>query len=222
VIRPPLVAVLAAVLLVGAGAGTARAQRLTFEALGGGAYNAPVPLTVRQTGFPDIHVTARYATKPLGPYAPYFSWRLALWNADHTAAWELVQLHHRLFLTNNPPEIQFFAIHFGYNFFMAGRVWQKGHFLYHVDAGLIVCNPENTVRGMVLNTRHSGLFDAGYDLDGWGGQVAVSRNVDLLKHVYATGNVALVLGRARVPVVDGSADVPNVSLHGEIGLGVRF
>jgi len=215
-------AVLAMALIGTLGARTAHAQRLTLEALGGGAYNVPVPLTVRQTGFPDIRFTAHYATKPFGPYAPYFSWRLALWNRDETAAWELVQLHHRLFLTNNPPEIQFFAIHFGYNYLMAGRVWKKAGFVYHVDAGVIVCNPSNIVRGMELDTRHSGIFDAGYDLDGWGGQMAIGRNFDLLKHVYATGNVAVVLGHARVPVADGSATTPNVSLHGEIGLGVRF
>src|SRR5260221_14476355 len=86
----------------------AAAQTFTFEALGGSAYNAPTPLTVRQTGYPDIRLSAHYDTKPFGPYYPYYSWRASFWNPEHDSAWEITQIHHRLFLANNPPEIQFF------------------------------------------------------------------------------------------------------------------
>jgi hypothetical protein len=113
------------------GSGVLEAQTFSFEALSGSAYNIPTPLTVRQTGHPDIRFAAHYDTKPFGPYYPYYSWRVSFWNATKDQAWELTQVHHRIFLTNNPPDIQSFAIHFGYNFYMAGHAWKRGGFVYH-------------------------------------------------------------------------------------------
>jgi len=203
-------------------AADARGQSVSVEAFAGSAYNLPTPLTVQQDGFPDIRITARYDTRPFGPYAPYYSWRVSLWNADRTAAWELGQLHHRLFLTNNPPEIDQFEIHYGYNFFFVGRAWTGAGFVYHLDGGVLICNPANIVRGQQLDTRGTGLFGAGYSVSGGGAVLAVSREIDLVGNLFASANAGLLIGRARVPVVDGSAAVPNVSLHGQIGLGLRF
>jgi hypothetical protein len=200
----------------------ASAQRFSFEIFGGSAYNLPTPLTITQTGFPDIHHTARYDTKPFGPYYPYYAWRAMLWNEEGTAAWEATQVHHRLFLANNPPEVQRFEIHFGYNFYMIGRAWKRGAFVYHLDGGVLICNPTNTVRGQKISTRDQGLFDAGYYLSGVGGQLGVSRSVELLPQLDLVGNAALMMGRARVPVVDGNATVPTVGLHGQVGVAIRF
>ena len=202
--------------------GDVQAQKISLEVLGGSAYNIPSVLTVRQTGYPDIRFTAHYDTKPFGPYSPYYSWRVDFWNRDHDAAWELTQVHHRIFLANNPPDIQFFAIHFGYNFFLAGRAWKRHGFVYHVDGGVLICNPANTVRGQTLNTHNTGIFDAGYKLSGVGAEAAVSRDLYVTKHVFVVVNGAFMVGRARVPVVNGSADVPNFGLHGQIGAGFSF
>src|SRR5215471_13635694 len=101
------------ILLSWCGSGEAHAQTFTFEAMGGSAYNVPTPLTVSQTGYPEIRFSAHYDTKPFGPFYPYYSWRASSWNQEHDQAWEITQVHHRLFLANDPPEIQFFAIHFG-------------------------------------------------------------------------------------------------------------
>jgi len=110
--------------------------------MSGSAYNVPTPLTVQQSGYPEIRFSAHYQTKPFGPYYPYYSWRASLWNDRHDQAWEFTQVHHRLFLANNPPEIQYFAIHFGYNFYMAGHAWQRHGFIVHVDGGVLICSPE--------------------------------------------------------------------------------
>jgi hypothetical protein len=197
-----------------------RAQVFSLELMGGTAYNFPTPLTVRQEGYPDIHLTADYDTKPLGPYAPYYSWRASLW--DKNEAWEIQQVHHRLFLTDPPPEIQNFSIHYGYNFFLLGHAWKKGDFILHADAGILITNPENTVRGQVLHTGGTGIFDAGYDFSGFGAQVAVSRDFYFSKNLFVALDVGLMAGWARVPVADGSADVPNLSLHGRLGPGFSF
>ena len=209
-------------LLVLALGGVLHAQSFSFELLLGSAYNIPTPLTVHQAGYPDIHVTAHYDTKPFGPHLPYYSWRVDFWNDVGDAAWEVSEVHHRLFLTNNPPDIQFFAIHFGYNFFLVGRAWKRRGFVYHLDGGILICNPENTVRGIPVATHGTGILGTGYSFGGLGANAAVSRDFPVTKHVFVDLNLAVMAGRASVPVATGSADVPNVGIHGQVGAGVRF
>jgi len=211
-----------ALLLIAALAGTAHAQSRSFTAFGGSAYNVPTTLTIRQADLPVIRLTARYDTKPFGPNAPYYSWRLSFWNAARTRAWEVRQVHHRLFLSNMPPEIQVFAIHYGYTFLMAGLAWRHGGVIVHVDAGVIVCAPQNTVRGKKLPARGAGVFDTAYYVSGGGAELAISREFRISRRWFAAVNAGLLGGFARVPVVDGKADVPNIGLHGQLGLGVRF
>lgn len=189
----------------------------SFEFMTGTALNFPTPLTVQQTGFPDIRLTAEYDTKPFGPSIPYYSWRAALW--DKEGAWEIGQVHHRIFLKNPPLEIEYFAVHFGYNFFYAGRSWRWEDYLFHLECGPLITNPETSVRGMVLNT--SGTFiDGGYYLSGLGFSTVLSRNFYLTKDIYLAGEIALLAGFAWwVPVANGSADVPTLGLHGRLGVG---
>ena len=210
------------ILLSCCGNGVAQAQTFTVEAMGGSAYNFPTPLTVSQSGYPDIRFSAHYDTKPFGPFYPYYSWRASFWNEDKDQAWEITQVHHRLFLANNPPEIQFFAIHFGYNLYMAGHAWKRHGFVYHVDGGILICSPENTVRGQKLATQGTGILDSGYTLAGGGGEVAVSRQFPLSRRVFVVADAALLAGRGRVPVANGSAAVPNVGVHGKAGVGFNF
>ncbi|HEY6358217.1 MAG TPA: hypothetical protein VIX35_08225 [Vicinamibacterales bacterium] len=203
-----------------AGAQTAFDPSVTIELMGGTAYNAPTPLTIQQTGFPDIHMTAHYATKPFGPFAPYYSWRIDFW--DKHGAWEVQQVHHRLFLTNTTPEVQLFEIHFGYNYFLAGRAWRTHGFVVHTSGGLVVPNPESIIRGMSLNAPGPNALDVGYRIGGVGAALAASRYVALGTHLYLLADGGLIVGRATVPVANGSASVPNVGLHGHLGVGFAF
>ena len=197
------------------------AEDFTLELMGGTALNFPTPLTVRQSGQPDLQLSANYDTKPFGPYTPYYAWRTSLW--DHDQAWEFGQVHHRIFLTNPPPEIQVFAIHFGYNYFFLGHAWKRGGLIYHLAVGPVITNPENTVRGQKLHTTGTGLFDAGYDFSGIGAEASISKNIYFAKNGFISLEVAFIAGWAWwVPVFDGSADVPNMALHGHIGTGFSF
>src|SRR5262249_2888486 len=197
------------------------ADGFKIEVMGGSALNLPSPLVVRQDGFPDIRVdSAHYDTRPFG-YYPYYSWRIGYWKNNR--AWEVQQIHHRMFLTNPPPEITVFAIHFGYNYFLAGRAWQHKGFLYHLSAGPIITNPENTVRGRNFRSEPGFLdADANY-FSGIGAHFAVGRELRLTNHFHLVGEAAFTRGFAwRVPVADGSANVANRALHGHLGLAVTF
>ena len=201
-------------------ASQAHADVVTFELMGGSAVNLPSPLVVRQNGFPDIRVSgARYETRPFGSY-PYYAWRLGLW--DENSGWELEHIHHRLFLSNLPPEIAVFAIHYGYNYFLLGRAWKRRGFVYRVGAGPIVTNPENTVRGRVFRTRRD-FLDSGNYFSGIGTRVGLGRELQLARHLFLVGEGSFTTGFAwSVPVADGSANVPNLAIHGHLGIGVRF
>jgi hypothetical protein len=207
--------VVAAAIAMVAAARPASAQTFQLDLMGGTAYNVPTPLTIRQSGFPDIHVTAHYDTKPLGPYAPYYSWRLSLWNDTHTSGWEIQQVHHRIFLSNTSDVVQFFAIHFGYNYFLAGHAWAWRGFEVHADGGVIISSPQNTVRNATLPA-------VGYGLSGVGGALAIGRHVVVTPHFYLLAEGGLLAGHANVPVVSGSASVPNVGLHAHLGAGITF
>jgi hypothetical protein len=199
---------------------SASADTLTVEVMGGSAFNLPSPLTVRQHGFPDIRVSpARYETRPFGSY-PYYAWRVGLWDGD--AGWELEHIHHRLFLANPPPEITVFAVHYGYNYFLLGRAWRRNAFVYRVGAGPIITNPESTVRGRSFQPRR-GFLDSGNYFSGLGVRAGVARELQIVDHLFLVGEASLTTGLAwSVPIADGTARVPNVAIHGHVGIGVRF
>jgi hypothetical protein len=118
--------------------------------------------------------------------------------------------------------VQFFAIHYGYTYFLVGRGWRTHGFVVHASGGLIVANPDNIVRGKHLNSQGSTALDVGYQIAGGGVALAVSRQIALGTHIYLLADGGLIAGRASVPVVDGSASVPNVGLHGHLGVGFAF
>lgn len=199
----------------------ASAQKVTIDLMTGTAYNVPTLLTIHQDGYPDIRFNAHYDTKPFGPFAPYYSWRVDLWNKEKTAAWEVQLVHHRLFLTNTTVDVQEFNIHYGYIFFLVGRAWRMHGLVVHASGGVIVPSPSSQIRGQTFNAG-SGPLDVGYHIRGAGAGVAASRTVKLGKYVYVVADGAVLGGRARVPIAGGKATVPNLGFHGHLGIGLSF
>lgn len=199
----------------------AQAGSLTLELMGGTGLNFPTPLTFHQDGYPDIQTSAHYDTKPFGPFAPYYAWRAGLWEREE--AWEMEQIHHRLFLTDPPPGVDYFAVHFGYNYFFFGHAWKKAGFVWHLGAGPIVTNPESSVRGKVKQEIGTGIFDAGYYFSGIGLRAALGKDFYLSEKLFIVAEASFTAGWAWwVPIADGWADVPNLALHGHLGLGYDF
>jgi hypothetical protein len=218
VVRSGLVA-FAVVLLLPA---LACAQKLTVDLMTGSAYNVPTPLTIRQDGYPAIRLSAHYQTKPFGPFAPYYTWRVGIWNHAHTAAWEFQQVHHRLFLKNTTAEVELFQIHYGYNFFLLGRAWASHGFVLHASGGVIAPNPASRIRGKSLNTADPGALDVSYRISGIGAALSISRSVTLVRHFGVMADAGMLGGRASALIRDGHATVPNLGFHGHAGLDFSF
>jgi hypothetical protein len=217
----PRAAARAVAALLACGAGPlARAQTLAVELMTGSAYNFPTPLTVHQSGYPDLNVTAHYDTRPFGHDFPYYALRISRWDGD--GAWEFEQLHHRLFLSHPPPEIQDFSIHYGYNYLLFGYAWRRDGLVLHLGAGPILTNPESTVRHQT-RPYGSAFFDGGWYYSGIGMAAAAEKTFPLTTRTFFIVEVALSTGFAwSVPIENGSANVRNVALHGHIGLGYTF
>jgi hypothetical protein len=190
----------------------------TFELFSGAQYNVPMPLTIRQDGFHDLTFMATYDSRPFEPPV-YFAWRIGRWHDD--SGWEVELVHQKLFLRDQPEELENFAISHGYNLLTINRAWQRYGWQVHLGLGLVVTHPETTVRAM-KHPEKQGLFHAGYYISGPTTQVALGRRFYLWRQVFATLEGKLTGSFARVPVSDGSADVPNVALHGLFGIGVDW
>ena len=183
--------------------------------LGGSAYNFKTPLTIRQSGEDDIRLKARYRTRTFDN-APYYGLRIGKWNGDQ--AWEFEHLHHKIFLTNNPPEVQHFQVEHGYNLFTINRAWRRKGLIYRIGAGVVVTRPVTIVRGKSSLPENANFF-SDYALTGGTLQLGGEKRFYLNKKLFIVAEGKLTASYARIKIAQGSASVPNVALHGLIGFG---
>jgi len=186
-------------------------KRWDVELFGGSAYNFRTNLKIEQAGQPDIDFRARYETKPFTE-APYYVWRVGKWSDDH--GWELEWIHHKIYLDNNPPDVQNFEVSHGYNMFVVNRAQRHGDVIYRYGVGPVIAHTESTIRGLE--------HDTGYDLAGAALQIAAERRFPLSEKWFAAVEGKLTAAYARVDVADGKATVPNVALHAIVGIGRSF
>lgn len=180
--------------------------------------NIRTPLTVRQSGYGDINITARYSTKPF-ERPLYYTLRLSRWN-NH-AGWAFELIHHKLFLTNKPDEIQEFSISHGYNILTVNRGWNRYGVTIHFGGGIVLAHPESTVRNKKLSETR-GLMGMGYYVTGPVMQMAAGKIIHLSRNLYIMVEGKLIGAYASIPVADGDASVPNIGIHGIMGIGYMF
>jgi hypothetical protein len=197
----------------------ARAQTTwSVQLFGGSAYSFHTPLTIRQTGQPEMRLTAHYSTRPWSG-ALYYAYRFGRWS--RSAAWELELVHHKVYLENPPPEVQHFEVTHGYNLIFLNRALRRYGFIFRLGAGVVIARPESVIRTLA-RSEDRGLFRAGYYFTGPSGQLAVERRFTLWRGLFASAEGKLSAARARMSVPGGQATVPNVALHGLLGLGYMF
>ena len=198
-------------------------SQISIDVATGDAFNLRTPLTITQSGFPDIHIdNAKYTTRPLKA-APYYEIQVGFWSG--TKGWVVGMLHHKLHLEDLPPEVERFEITNGYTIFSLSRAWRRGHLIVSAGAGVVVAYPDTRVRG--VNEREDAGFlhsiiGSGYYFSGGSILLAAQRNFPIVKHLHMALAAKASGSYARVPMPDGHATVPNVALHLHAGLGTSF
>jgi hypothetical protein len=179
-------------------------------------YNVPLPLVIRQSGHPDLKLTARFSTRPFFE-VPYYDVKVGV--ARRQWACELELVHHKLYLDNPPAEVEAFELTHGYNPLLMNVVRDQRGVAFRAGVGILIAHPETTIRGRRF-PENGGVL--GWYVSGPAGQISVSKSFDLSRRLFAGLEGKAVGAWARVPVVNGSADVPNLSVHGLASLGWRF
>lgn len=192
-------------------------HRFILEILPGAAYILPSSLTIHQEGFEDIQFSAKYRVDPFR-FPVYYSIRAGR-QITESLTLELEFNHLKVYLDNNPPEIQNFSISHGYNQFWFGILQIFKHFDLRAGLGPVIAHPENTVRNMKHISSDGGLFDNGYYLDGITSQLAIQKRFHLHKNFFLSVESKFNASFSRCLVVNGYADVSIYALHGLIGIG---
>jgi hypothetical protein len=189
--------------------------RWRVEVALGAAHSFDSTVQIEQEGHPTLDIDAswdgRSFESPL-----YYGLRLA--HADDRGAWALRFVHLKVYLTNPPDEVSRFSVSHGYNLLTLERSFDVEGFEIWIGAGLVIAHPESTIRGLTRPEDKGGPFGGGYFLTGPTGAVAASRRVRLTGWLALLPEVRLTLSRARVPVAEGEASVPNAAVHLLLGV----
>ena len=212
------VRVLAVIAALALGVRSAHAEpRWGVSASLGAAWNLPTPLTIRQAGFSDLRVRARYDGQSFR--RPWY-YALRVERTDRGQGWALAFVHHKLHLTNPPAGVEEFTVSHGFNLLILERSWQERGVRRSLGCGMVIAHPENVVRGKKLAER-GGFFGRGYHASGALLSAALGREVPLRGRWFLPLEGRATAAWARVPVVDGHATVPNLALHALAGIGWR-
>lgn len=179
-------------------------------------YNVPMRLVIRQNGSPDVKFVARYETKPFAE-VPYYDVKLGM--GRRPWAFELELVHHKLYLVDRPPEVDTFEITHGYNPLLVNCVRDWAGFKLRAGAGVVITHPQTTVRGQRFPETGGVL---GWFVSGPALQVSVGREFGFGPRFSAGVEGKATAACARIPIQNGSADVPNLALHALASVGWRF
>lgn len=205
-------------LFAGLATQTVGQVKIGLEFLPGDAFVLKTPLTIKQDGFEDIKLNAKYKTH--GFNAPlYYSVKLHFTKGNR--GWEAELIHLKLMLDNRPPEVEKFNITHGFNCILINRIFKERFFTFRMGAGVVVTHPENTIRGKSLNEDQA-LFNNGYYFSGPIIQFGINKRLYILKFLYFNLEAKLTGAYTRVPVVDGHANVSHLGVHGLFGFGISF
>ena len=208
---------LLALALLGLALGPSRASaQIELQGFLGSSVSSPSPLSISQHGRPDIDFTAHWATRPwLDTW--YYAGRIGVWKGNR--GWLFDFVHHKIYLSNNPPEVEKFRITNGMNMFVLSRGFRRGKLTYAVGAGPVITFPINRVRDQKLESGRG--FLGGYFLSGGTIMGSVTRRFPLAAGFFLSLDSRVSTTYVRVPVADGHASVPNFALHLHAGLGFQ-
>jgi hypothetical protein len=183
----------------------------------GDAWSAPTNVTFVQAGEPDISATGHWSTQPFAP-TWYYGGRISSWKGN--SGWGFEYLHHKIYMDNPPPQVEFFRVTNGVNLFLPERLWRRHGWEFNVGAGPVMVVPVSKVRGLEYDNAN-GIFDSRYEFGGGAIAAGISRRLRLLPFTFGEvaiqGSAAYVRGR----IVNGHATTMNYALHIQYGLSVQ-
>ena len=207
------------ILLLFIANGVSAEEKWLFELFYGGfVYNAPLPLRIEQGNEEDISITARYASRTLETPA-YWVWRFSRWSGND--AWEFEAIHHKIFLRNEPEEVEHFSVSHGFNLLTINRSMQYGGLIFRAGGGVVLAHPESRIRGK-SHSEHRGLFNLGYYIGGPTINLGIGRHLYLSRTLFLSIEIKATASYAHVPINDGNADIYNAALHAIAGIGFDF
>jgi len=196
-------------------AGPLQAQ-WALEGFLGSSISAHSPLTIEQAGQPTLRFTAHYATRPTEP-SIYYAVRVSRWWTQWGAV--LGYVHQKIYLTNNPPEVESFKVTYGYNLTGIGAGYLTGGWTLFGTVGPVVANPASTVRGKTQE-HEDGIFGSGNHVGGVNLQAGVNRRFRFAGWGFGSADLRLSAAWTDVPIAEGTANTPNYAVHFLVGIGV--
>lgn len=193
-------------------------SRWTFEMHCGEVYNLPMPLIIRQQGYPDIKFRARFASESF-ILPVYWDGRFSRW--QNGKSWEFEVIHHKLYLDNTSPEVQKFNISHGFNMIMVNRGIERNSFRYRAGAGIVLAHPESKIRGKEFGNSTDDT-DMGYFISGPALNLAVSKPFYLGSRFYINAEAKTTLAYSNIKVAQGHAYAFSVAFHLIFGFGIDF
>jgi hypothetical protein len=178
----------------------------------------PIPLTVKQDGYPKLSFLANYKSLPLKK-PPYYSIRIGFKSNSH--GWEAELNHLKIYLKNKPEEIERFAVSHGYNQIFINKIKEGKRFGTKTGFGCVVAHPENTIRNLTLN-QNGGIFHSGYYLSGLAFQYCFFKEFEIGKRFCLLAESSATIAFAIVPINNGVANTPVFGLHLKVGPGYYF
>lgn len=194
-------------------------KRWSFELHGGLVHNLRLPLTIRQAGHPDIFISkAEFYSEPLNdPF--YWDWRVTRWVDKKSIEFEAI--HHKLYLKNLPPEVEWFGISHGFNMLMFNYGIEIRKLIFRAGLGSVLIHPESTVRGMKYPVG-PGFDMPGYRLRGITLNLGAAKQIPFGKYFFINTEAKVNASVVNSPVVNGYARVNNIVFQLILGPGINW
>jgi len=185
---------------------------LVLHGFGGVPINLPSSLKVNQDGHDSFRHDATWESRPL-EQPLYWAVRVRWQRDDHGL--ELQLLHHKMYLRNNPPEIQHFEVTHGFNILTVNYVAWTAPVNLRLGLGAVLPSSDSTVRGLSHNAHR-------YKLAGPAIMVGTGWEKHLSRHFLVAAEGQIIGAWADVDIAKGQARVRSIALHLLLGVGVGF
>jgi hypothetical protein len=183
------------------------------EVFTGAAINFNTPLKLEQNGQPLIEFNAEYETRPLEQ--PFY-WAVRVGLRSPKSAWELQLFHHKLYLMNPPPEVQYFDITHGYNILTVNYARELRPVTLRAGAGVVIPHVSATVRDEDFSK------EEGFDVAGPAFLAGVGKRWPIVAGLSFGAETQLIVSWIEKLVAGGWVSASSVAFHVWFGLGYEF